>query len=124
LNDIESQRAIQYQLLQTKEEELKTKYKENSDKQIKSQIKDLVNQVQEEIKSVQPLNESDYILFYLDVANEAYKNAHGKYLDDKLFNTSNYNTEPDNEGVIYGTNDFQNGYNSNIAIFITSNSHI
>lgn len=57
-------------------------------------------------------NDKNYIIFYLDLPLKKYKESHSKYLRDNLFNTDKFNTEPDEEGLIYGTNDFQNGFGS------------
>ena len=64
------------------------------------------------------LSDGDYIIFYLDLSLENYKESHSKYLKDKLFNTDKFNTEPDEEGLIYGTNDFQNGFNQKMPFLL------
>ncbi|MGD1839612.1 MAG: hypothetical protein ACFB0B_01775 [Thermonemataceae bacterium] len=65
-----------------------------------------------------PLEDSDYIIFYLDEPLKKYKAAHQVYLSDKLFNTSDYNTSSDEQGDIYGTNNFLNGYNQKMPFLM------
>ncbi|MBI1183326.1 hypothetical protein GC194_03585 [bacterium] len=66
------------------------------------------------LPTYEELGESDYIIFYLDEPLENYRKAHEKYLGDKLFNTDKYNTKPNDEGLIYGTNNFFNGFNGSM----------
>ncbi|MXV38201.1 hypothetical protein GO491_05850 [Flavobacteriaceae bacterium Ap0902] len=118
LNNILNQRSIKLGILSNKESERNEAYKNEKDKIRKDALKDAINDLKEEIIKYQPLSESDYILFYLDIPLDYYKEVHGKYLNDKLFNTSDYNTKPNEEGIVYGTNDFQNGYNSNMPFLL------
>lgn len=118
LKDIENQRDAQFQILSNKSEALKERQKSVSDKIEKESLKEQITDAQTQMVSFQPLTDSDYILFYLDFPLETYKTTHGKYLDDKLFNTDKYNTDPNEEGLIYGTNDFQNGYNANMPFLM------
>jgi CRISPR-associated protein Csh1 len=60
------------------------------------------------------LDDSDYIIFYLDLPLCIYQEVHKIYLDKYLFNTTFYNTEPDFDGLIYGTSNFMNGYNTSM----------
>jgi CRISPR-associated protein Csh1 len=47
-----------------------------------------------------------------------YIRVHKKYLDDKLFNTDKYNSEPNEEQLIFGTSNFKNGFNSNMPFLL------
>lgn len=104
--------------LEEKNEQLKNEFKESKDNVRKEAIKDKIAKTEQELLKVKPLEDSSYIIFYFDVPLELYKSVHKKYLDDKLFNTDKYNTEPDNEGLIYGTNNFLNGFNSNMPFLM------
>lgn len=118
LKDIEQQRSARLELLVQKESKIKEELKNEKDKLKKEELKDGLSAVQADLLACQPLAESDYILFYLDLPLFDYKEAHGKYLNDKLFNTTSYNTAPNEDGLIYGTNDFQNGFNSNMPFLL------
>lgn len=104
--------------LEEKNGQLKNEFKERKDNVRKEALKDKIAKTEQELLKVKPLEDSSYIIFYFDVPLELYKNVHKKYLDDKLFNTDKYNTEPDNEGLIYGTNNFLNGFNSNMPFLM------
>ena len=98
--------------------QIKEKLKSSTDKTEKVELKDQVATIEQELLKVKPLGDSDYILFYLDVPLKLYQQVHKKYLDDKLFNTALYNTEPNHEGVIFGTSNFMNGFNSNMPFLM------
>lgn len=57
------------------------------------------------------MKDGEYVVFYLDQSIESYKIPRDKYLSGKLFNTEEYNKTGD-DGFVYGTNDFLNGFNS------------
>lgn len=118
MENIEKQRTAKFGFLSEKENAIKELILNTSDKKEKGLIKEKLQHLQKELLEVQPLTDSDYILFYLDLPLRFYKETHEKYLDDKLFNTADYNTIPDENGVIYGTNDFQNGFNSNMPFLL------
>lgn len=103
-----------YQELQEYEQLLKDK---NGDKLEKKRLKERKEEVKAKMLEFQLLLDADYIIFYLDLPLEKYKESHSKYLKDKLFNTNKFNTEPD-EGLIYGTNDFQNGFNQKMPFLL------
>lgn len=119
-------------VLQKIEEECKTKRTELEEEllQIKESLKNCTDKAQKEnlkievgskeqaLLKVKALDDSDYVLFYLDVPLELYQQVHKKYLDDKLFNTASYNTEPDEKGLIFGTSNFMNGFNSNMPFLM------
>lgn len=98
--------------------QIKERLKNCSDKTQKEELKEQVTTIEQELLKVKPLDDSDYVLFYLDVPLELYQQVHKKYLDDKLFNTAFYNTEPNQEGVIFGTSNFMNGFNSNMPFLM------
>lgn len=98
--------------------QIKERLKNCSDKSQKEELKKQVTLIEQELLKVKPLDDSDYILFYLDVPMELYQQVHKKYLDDKLFNTAIYNTEPNQEGIIFGTSNFMNGFNSNMPFLM------
>jgi len=64
------------------------------------------------------LGEGEYIIFYLDEPLETYQAAHERYLAEKLFNTDKYNTRPDENDLIYGTNNFFNRFNSSMPFLM------
>lgn len=118
LEEIESQRATIYQSLLEKEGGIKEQFKNTLEKPEKEHLKEKLQNIQEGLLEVQPLMDSDYILFFLDLPLKYYKETHAKYLDDNLFNTSDYNTVADENGFIYGTNDFQNGFNAKMPFLL------
>ena len=118
LRDIENQRTAKFGLFSEKEEGVSEQIKKTSDKYKKEFLKEKLQNLQQELLEARSLIDSDYVLFYLDLPLSAYKNSHAKYLNDKLFNTDKFNTGPNDEGVIYGTNDFQNGFNSNMPFLL------
>ncbi|GLB54169.1 hypothetical protein NBRC110019_32100 [Neptunitalea chrysea] len=118
IDKIENQNAGKYQNLLEEEEQLKSEYKETKDKVEKDTIKKSISEIEQQLLKVKPLEDSSYIIFYFDVPLEQYKEVHKRYLDDKLFNTDKYNTEPDENGIIHGTNNFMNGFNSNMPFLM------
>jgi len=115
---IEGEYADKRQKLEEKNEQLKNQFKEINDKASKEILKEEIAQTDQELLKVKPIEDSSYIIFYFDVPLELYKQVHKKYLDDKLFNTDKYNTLPNAEGLIYGTNNFLNGFNSNMPFLM------
>ena len=118
LNDIENQRAAQYELLQSKIENLKEKHKETKDKVDKALIKENIDNLEQEALKFQSLSDAEYIIFYVDLDIEYYKTTHGRYLDERLFNTAQYNTKPNSEGLIYGTSNFMNTFNTKMPFLM------
>lgn len=98
--------------------ELSQKAKDSKDKDEKENLKKEISSIEKHLLAVKPLDDSDYVLFYLDKSLEEYKAVHQKYLADKLFNTEKYNTLPNEEGRIFGTSNFMNGFNSSMP-FLT-----
>lgn len=118
IEKIEKDNAAKYQQLEEKNELLKTQFKEIKDKSEKETIKNDISEVEQQLLKIKPLEDSSYVIFYLDVPLELYKEVYKKYLNDKLFNTDKYNTIPDAEGLIYGTNNFMNGFNNNMPFLM------
>jgi CRISPR-associated protein Csh1 len=65
----------------------------------------------ERVPGFKKLKDKDYIIFYLDEPVEVYAVANERYLQDKLFNTNEYNAQRE-DGEMMGTSDFLNGFNS------------
>ncbi|WP_259015201.1 hypothetical protein [Emticicia fluvialis] len=118
LDEITKKNSIEYERLTNMRSELEKQLKDLKDNLQKEEIKSKIKDIDNQLLSVKPLEDSDYILFYIDKPLEEYKKAHQKYLADKLFNTDKYNTPPDEEGRIFGTSNFMNGYNSSMP-FLT-----
>ncbi len=118
IEQIESDHAKTRLELEEKKEQLTAEFKESKDKGHKESLKEKIIQIDQELLKVKLLEDSSYIIFYFDVPLDLYKTVHKKYLDDKLFNTDKYNTEPDVRGLIYGTNNFLNGFNSNMPFLM------
>jgi len=100
-------------LLQTKDQ-----LKNCIDKIHKEELKKQITIIEEELLKIKPLEESDYVIFYLDLPLDLYREVHKRYLDDKLFNTSFYNTKPNENGLIYGTSNFMNRFNSSMPFLM------
>lgn len=118
LKQIEEERKIVFDSLSEKIEALKHLFKEEKEKITKESLKNQLAHYEQELLKVKPLEDSNYILFYLDLPVAQYKEVHKKYLDDKLFNTDKYNTTPNGEGLIFGTNNFMNGFNGNMPFLM------
>lgn len=118
INSIEQSNTEKRINLLSQIEELKNSLKNSSDKPTKERLKDHIADIEQQLIKIKELEDSDYILFYLNMPLEAYKKAHKSYLDDKLFNTDAYNTSPNEENLIFGTSNFQNSYNGNMPFLI------
>ena len=99
-------------------EALKEQINKSATSAEKKLIKEQADKLTRQLEPIRELSDSDYIIFYLDEPLEQYKVAHDRYLADKLFNTAAYNTEPDEEGIIYGTSNFLNGFNSSMPFLL------
>jgi CRISPR-associated protein Csh1 len=95
---------------------LKDKIQKENDKGIKERFKTQLDEITKELSKYK--NDLDYVIFYLDEPIEKYIETNSRYLSDKLFNTNNYNTPPNDEGKIFGTSNFMNGFNSSMP-FLT-----
>ena len=89
-------------------EELTDTEKERS-KQLRIFIQNDLNAILGSLDSFKSVTGGEYIIVYLDIPEEAYKKFNQKYLQDKLFNTSDYNTE--DKEFLWGTSNFFNGFN-------------
>lgn len=118
LNDILEKNKAETEQLTIILKERSQKAKDVKDKEEKENLKRGIAMIEAQLLTVKSLDDSDYVLFYLDKTLGEYKKVHQKYLADKLFNTEKYNTLPDEEGRILGTSNFMNGFNSNMP-FLT-----
>lgn len=98
--------------------EVNEEIKNTSNKDHKEQLKQQVKEIELKLLSIKELANSDYILFYLNEPIEVYKDAHAQYLSARLFNTDEYNTKPNEDGVIYGTSNFMNGFNTKMPFLM------
>lgn len=113
VNEISEKR----QVIENNIKELQLNSKD-ADKSSKTSIKTKIEELKYSLESVKELSDSDYIIFYLNVPLDDYKAANNKYLSESLFNTSKYNTHPDDDGLVYGTSNFFNGFNSSMPFLI------
>ncbi len=118
LKNIFSKLTEETKRLSSEIEALKEQQKNESNKEQKELLKQKITELEQEKEKYKPLEDADYIIFYLDEPLEKYKEVHQKYLSDKLFNTAQYNTEPDENGDIYGTSNFFNSYNQNMPFLL------
>jgi CRISPR-associated protein Csh1 len=96
--------------LETKIAQLKEEAKIAISKAEKEDIKIKTANLEQDKIAFKALEDSDYVIFYLDLPLQDYKAAHKIYLDDKLFNTDKHNTKPNEAGLIYGTSNFMNAF--------------
>ena len=92
--------------------------KTESDKRKKENIRNEIKSLEQLLDKVRPLSMSDYIIFYLDVPIDQYVSAQENYLMARLFNTDEYNTEPDGNNLVYGTSNFLNGFNNKMPFLM------
>ena len=118
LNEILEKNSTENKRLSTIKVGLEQQVKESKEKDEKESLRNKIKDTENQLLAVKELEDSDYVLFYLDKSLEEYKIVHKKYLTDKLFNTDKYNTPPNDEGFIFGTSNFMNGYNSSMP-FLT-----
>lgn len=71
---------------------------------------DKLNSLLQTLPDFDKIKEGEYIVIFLDEPIEKYRKTHNKYLQDKLFNTNEYNSV-NQLGEIVGTSDFFNGLN-------------
>ena len=110
VNSINDLYAEKRELLTKKLEGLKEQH-EKAIKEEQKKIKEKIGDVNSKLLEVAEIDDGEYFIFYLNEPLRIYKKAHTKYLSDKLFNSDKYNTKPDEDGLIYGTNNFLNGFN-------------
>jgi len=98
--------------------QIKEQLKTSSDKIQKEELKNQVTAIEQELLKVKPLDDSNYIIFYLNVPLELYQQLHKRYLGEKLFVVDKYNTQPDINGIVYGASNFMNGLNGNMPFLM------
>ncbi len=118
LHKIETKNAEKRKQLSENLLSLKEQLKITKEAAGKENVKNKIADIEQDLITCKELDDSDYIIFYLNVPFEKYKTIHEKYLDDKLFNTDKYNTKPNEEGLIFGTSNFMNGFNSNMPFLM------
>lgn len=118
LAQIENEFSSQRNLLELKVLDIKELQKNTTDKGLKEELKNKISSVEQELIKVKRLEDSDYLIFYLDVSLELYKHLHGKYLGGKLFVVDKYNTQPNEHGLVYGASNFMNGLNGNMPFLV------
>lgn len=114
LNEIEYHNHAKSNALKERLEIEKENLRNAKEKDEKENIKLSIINIEENMLEFKPLDDSDYIVFYLEKDIEEYKNVHGKYLREKLFNTEKFNTMPNEEGIVFGTSNYMNSFNSNM----------
>ncbi|HMS66549.1 MAG TPA: hypothetical protein PKD18_00335 [Saprospiraceae bacterium] len=114
LKEIKFSNQVKSKYLKEKLEIEKENLRNAKEKDEKENIKLSILNLEEDMLGIKPLDDSDYILFYLEKDIEDYKTVHGKYLREKLFNTEKYNTKPNDEGIVFGTSNYMNSFNSNM----------
>lgn len=117
-DDIIKQRTARYNQFQSKINDLKEKRTLTKDKLSKTEINDQLKILELEALDFQPIADAEYVIFYVDIDLNAYVMTHAEYLNERLFNTGAYNTEPDSEALIYGTSNFMNTYNAKMPFLI------
>jgi len=121
LREIYLKNGGKLQVLNERLELEKQKFRNSKDNEEKEATRLIIGYLEQELLTCKVLDDSDYILFYLDKNLEDYKTVHAKYLGEKLFNTEKYNTPINDEGLIFGTSNFMNGFNTNMP-FLTHQS--
>ncbi|HMT71248.1 MAG TPA: hypothetical protein PKD16_13870 [Saprospiraceae bacterium] len=114
LDVINEQNLMKTQALFKNLEIEKETLRNTKEKEEKEIIKLRCTQIEESMLAFKSLDNSDYIVFYLDKNIEEYKTVHSKYLREKLFNTEKFNTIPNEEGIVFGTSNYMNSFNSNM----------
>jgi len=118
LESIESKFTQRRNLLHEEVDSLKLQFKESKDKTQKESYKTSIQHIEGSLQECKQLEDSDYILFYLDVPLEMYEKANSSYLSSRLFNTDRFNITPSEDGIIYGTSNFLNSFNSNMPFLM------
>ena len=115
---IESDYSTRKNTLEKELTEIKELLKTIIDKIKKEELKNQVTLIEQKILKVKPLEESDYIIFYLDLPLDLYRQVHKEYLNNNLFTIAKYSTNPDENGIVYGTSNFMNGLNGNMPFLM------
>lgn len=122
LEYIESEFAEKRIKIEFAVEDLKQKLSSTDNKDAKELLKQEIKETEKPLISFKILDDTDYLLFYLNLPLEKYKESNTKYLSEKLFNTDKYNVEGKEEGLVYGTSDYMNGYNANMPFLMHQTS--
>ena len=118
LKIIEDDFSSQRNELELELSDIKEQLKNVSDKILKQEFKEKIIVIEDKLLKVKILDDSDYILFYLDLQPELYCQIHERYLKDYLFTVKEYTTLPDENGLIYGNSNFMNGLNGNMPFLM------
>ncbi len=121
LEEIKTYNAGQRTVIDSDIKSLKEQISTTKDKDKKNSLKERLAEHEQELISYKEIEASDYIIFYLDVPLEQYKQAHKKYLDDKLFVNDKYNTKVDDD-IILGASNFLNTLNSKMPFLMHKTS--
>jgi len=112
LDKIEANNLIERENIESKISELKEQQKQLSDKNEKEELKNRISDLEHKGLKYKELEDSDYVIFYLNVPIEDYIRVHSNYLADKLFNKNDFNTPLNEENKIFGVSDFYNSIDS------------
>jgi CRISPR-associated protein Csh1 len=112
LDKIEENNLLKRENLESKIQELKELQKQLSDKNEKEELKNKIADLEQEALKYKKLEDSDYVVFYLNVPIEDYIRVHSDYLADKLFNKNDFNTPLNEKNKIYGVSGFYNSIDS------------
>lgn len=118
LKSISQKNEVDLRAINERIEVEKERLKNEKNKEDKEVIKLKISDLEQSALLYKNLDDSEYYLFYLDKSVEEFKTVHAKYLGEKLFNTEKYNTLPDEQGLIFGTSNFLNGFNSNMPFLM------
>lgn len=118
LNQIEAVQEDKRLKLEESIEIKKEEARSTNDKELNIKTQYEIKRLEVQVDKVRELSNSDYILFYLDVPDSLYTQTQDNYLKASLFNTDKFNTEPDDDGLVYGTSDFLNGFNSKMPFLM------
>ncbi|WP_080902797.1 hypothetical protein [Parabacteroides sp. Marseille-P3160] len=118
LKRIEDNFSGQRSELELELSEMKEQLKNTSDKTLKQEIKEKIVTIEQKLLKVKILDDSDYILFYLELPIEKYLQIHNKYLKDNLFTVPKYTIPANENGLIYGSSNFMNGLNGNMPFLM------
>ncbi|ASZ11937.1 hypothetical protein KTO58_15150 [Chitinophaga pendula] len=105
--------SLQEQIAAINEEAKQTKEKSEKEK-----AKEQVAELTKASYKYMPLEEGNYIIFYLDVTLSQYQEVYDRYLNNALFNSAKYNVTSDEGGPVFGTSNFMNSYNSTMPFLL------
>lgn len=105
--------SLQEQIAAINEEAKQTKEKSEKEK-----AKEQVAELTKASYKYMPLEDGNYIIFYLDVTLSQYQEVYDRYLNNALFNSAKYNVTPVEGGAVFGTSNFMNSYNSTMPFLL------